>query len=71
MEAFNSEEGAKRCLGEIDNFMKNRSGISMKKVHQLHVLSKKLDNPTVDEKVAASLARIEEVKTMLQKRETR
>jgi len=71
VEAFNAEEGAKECLKEIENFMKNKSGISMKKLRQLNELCKKLENKAIDERVALALKKIEEVTEMLEKRETR
>ena len=71
MEDFNNEEGAKRCLQDIDKFMKSKSGISMKKIRQLNDLCQTLGNPSIDERVSQALKRVEEVTEMLEKRETR
>ena len=71
VEAFNAEEGAKMCLQEIETFMKNKSGISMKKIRQLNELCQKLQNKDIDERVALALKKIEEVTELLEKRETR
>ena len=71
VENFSSEVGAKKCLQEIDDFMKNGQGINMKKMNQLDTLCKRLQKPSIDAKVKEALERIENVKIMLEKRETR
>ena len=72
VENFSSEVGAKKCLQEIDNFMQNgQGGINMKKMNQLNTLCKKLQKPSIDAMVKEALERIENVKSMLEKRETR
>ena len=63
-------ERAKKCLQEIEDFIKNNAkGINMKKMNQITSLCKKLENPEVDESVNEALARIEKVKEMFAKRE--
>lgn len=69
VESFNTEVGAKICLNEIDNFIKNGQGINMKKMNQLDTLCKKLEQPSINAKVEEALKRINDVKSMLEKRE--
>ncbi|XP_066915700.1 guanine nucleotide exchange factor DBS-like [Clytia hemisphaerica] len=69
VEAFNQEEAAKKCYEDIQNFMKNKSGISMNRIRKLKELCQKLGNPSIDERCENSFKRIQEVTEMLEKRE--
>ncbi|XP_031555186.1 guanine nucleotide exchange factor DBS-like isoform X2 [Actinia tenebrosa] len=69
VEKFQTSEGAEKCLEEIESFLKDRQGISLKKLNQLEKMSKELGNTFLINKVKDSLKRIGQVNEMMTKRE--
>ncbi|KXJ20410.1 Guanine nucleotide exchange factor DBS [Exaiptasia diaphana] len=69
VEKFQTTEGAEKCLEEIENFLKDRQGVSLKKLNQLDKMSKESENKYLIQKVKNCLKRIGEVNEMMSKRE--
>ncbi|EDO32328.1 predicted protein, partial [Nematostella vectensis] len=69
VEKFQSSDGAQNSLKEIENFLKDRQGISLKKLNKLEQMGKELGNKHLSCKVKDCLKRIGEVNQMMTKRE--
>ena len=71
VEQFQNVEGASKLLSEIEKFIASNQGLNMGKINKLNALSKKLNNPDIDNKVKEALKRTEEISEMFEKRESR
>lgn len=70
VESMNSKNVANKCLKELDLFIRNKKDINMKNMNMMDSFAKKLGNESIIRKVKDALLRMDEVKVMLEKRET-